>query len=140
MKTFFDYLNTPEPCLLSEAYTPIMRQKFTTKQLKEIGDYFSSKNLGIQGSEIQHYNNKEFRLRNAKENLFAICKLVDGNYVILEVQNQKNVTILVNTSPTVYTNQKDVIKDSTDIFTFSSVENVLNKRHLRRERKIFMTH
>lgn len=60
----------------------------------------------------------------AVPNSIAICKLKDGNYVILVVQNQQKITIIKNTSPTQYETGKGVLSDSTDVFTFNSVDMV----------------
>ena len=131
--TIYDFLN--------EEYTPIARKKFTPRQLKEIGDFLSQTfGIGVQNSDVQHWKAKDFRLKMAKENRVAICKLNDGNYVILNVVNQQNVQVLKTTSniilkpntPTVeYLPVKEIIKLSTDVFTLNTADNVAPLRTAR---------
>lgn len=134
MNSFLDFLNKDETNIILEAYTPIINKKFNSKQLKEIGDFLSSNNsIGVQGSDVQHWKAKDFRFKMAVPNSIAICKLKDGDYVILKVYSQQTVSIIKNTSSKIYNDAKTVIKDSTDIFTFNSVDIVKDIRNKRYE-------
>lgn len=131
--TFYDFLN--------EEYTPVVRKNFTPKQLKEIGDFLSQNfGIGVQNSDVQHWKAKDFRLKMAKANNVAICKLVDGNYAILNVVNQQKADVVKTTSniiinpnaPTVeYLPVKEIIKLSTDVFTLNTADNVASIRTAR---------
>ena len=127
MKSFSQFLN--------EAYTKEMKSVFTKEQLSKIGKVLNEKyNVSVQNSDFKHYIPKTFKLKFGAENGLAICKLIDGTFIILEIANQKSYRVsYIEDNTRYFMTPKDALNQATDIFVFEFLSNTSNMKIKRKE-------
>lgn len=127
MKSFSQFLN--------EAYSIEMKNVFTKEQLSKLGKYLNDKyNISVQNSNFKHYTPKTFKIKFGAENGIAICKLLDGSYVILEIENQRTYRVIASEDAGRYfSTSKEVLSQSTDIFIFENLSKNTDLKSTRRQ-------